>query len=246
MRFLANTGFLFPDLPFLRRLAAAAHAGFDGVEFHDEIQRHDASEVADQLAALGLVVGALNMRMGETIGLAALPGREADFMADLAEAETAAQAVGATAIHVLAGRGATDEATFTANLARALAATDRPLLIEPICPQAIPGYHLSRLSHACELAERFGPRVRVMFDWYHIATELGTEAAGEALAVHRRLIGHVQAASAPGRDEPGAEIIAAFQAVGCPAVGLEYRALIDPARHVAYLRQALTAACPPA
>ena len=242
MRLLANTGFLFTDLPFPLRLAAAKAAGFDGVEFHDEIQRHDAPAVADELAVLGLAVGALNMRMGDSIGLAALPGHEAEFIADLAAAEVAAQAVGATAIHVVAGRGDTDETVFVANLRRALAATDRLLLIEPICPQAIPGYHLSRLDHALELADRFGPRLRVMFDWFHIATALGEQAAAAALVAHRGLIGHVQAASVPGRNEPGPKVVSALGQSGCAAVGLEYRALTDPARHVAQLRRALSGA----
>ncbi|WP_347267178.1 TIM barrel protein [Paracoccus sp. (in: a-proteobacteria)] len=239
MRFLANTGFLFTDLAFPERLDAAAAAGFDGVEFHDELQRHDPPAIADRLARLGLAVGSLNMRMGETVGLAALPGHEAAFAADLAAAEAAAQAVGARAIHVLAGRGATDEATFLANLRRALAATDRLLLIEPICAQAIPGYHLSRLEHACELAERLGPRLRVMFDWYHAASELGEKAAAAALVGHRGLIGHVQAAALPGRNEPGIDIIARIRAAGFTAVGLEYRPLTDPAHHLAALRRTL-------
>ena len=33
LRFCANLGFLFPELPFLDRFAAASRAGFTGVEF---------------------------------------------------------------------------------------------------------------------------------------------------------------------------------------------------------------------
>lgn len=41
----ANTGFLFKDRPFIERIAAAAAAGFDAVEFHDEAQRENLDDV---------------------------------------------------------------------------------------------------------------------------------------------------------------------------------------------------------
>ena len=236
MRLLANTGFLFLDLPFPDRLAAAARAGFDGVECHDEIQRHDPGAIAAALAGLGLSMGGLNIRMGDSMGLAAIPGQEARFMADLAEADRAAQAVGAASIHVLAGRGQTDAATFLENLRRASEATDRLILIEPLCAAAVPGYHLCRLEQGLEIARHLGPRVRVMFDWFHAATELGEAAAARALAEHGELIGHVQAASTPGRNEPDAATVARFAAAGFPALGLEYRPLIAPGDCVARLR----------
>ncbi|MDQ7775445.1 TIM barrel protein [Paracoccus aminovorans] len=239
MALFANTGFLFTDLPFAQRIEAAAAAGFDGVEFHDELQREDAPAVAALLARLGLRMGGINAHMGETAGRAALPGQEAGFMADLAAAHAAAACVGAPAIHVLAGKGATDAATYRANLRRAIDATDRLILIEPLCPQAMPGYHLSRLADALELAEAIGPRLRVMFDWFHVATELGAPAAAKALLRHRPLIGHVQAASVPARAEPAPEILRRFRDAGCPAVGLEYRPTQPPAAHLYSLRAAL-------
>ena len=60
MRLLANLGFLFPGLPLAARIAAAAAAGFDGVEFHDQVQQDDPPRVADLLAATGLTAGSLN------------------------------------------------------------------------------------------------------------------------------------------------------------------------------------------
>lgn len=239
MRLFANTGFLFTDLPLPQRIQAAAAAGFDGVEFHDELQRHDAPAIAALLARLGLTMGSINVHMGETAGRAALPGQEAEFMADLAAAHAAATCVGAPALHVLAGRGATDTATYRANLRRAIDATDRLILIEPLCPQAMPGYHLSRLADALELADALGPRVRVMFDWFHVATELGAVAAGQALLRHRALIGHVQAASVPARAEPDAALLRLFSDAGFAALGLEYRPTQPPAAHLAALCAAL-------
>lgn len=224
MKFLANTGFLFPDLPFPERIKAAAAAGFDGVEFHDEIQRHDAAAIADLLAETGLIVGGLNIHMGATAGCAAIVGSAEKFAADMAAAHAAAEAVGARAIHVLAGRGATDPQEYTANLRRALDLTDRPILIEPISRAAMPDYHLYRLQDALDVVAAIAdPRLAIMFDWYHSVAELGDIAAAKALDQHRASIGHVQAASFPHRNEPDPAMVDQARALGFTTIGLEYR-----------------------
>ena len=242
MLILANTGFLFPGLPLAGRIAAAATAGFDGVEFHDEVQRDDPARVADLLAAQGLRVGSLNSGMGDTMGQAALPGRMAEFAASLTLAHAAAQAVGAGAIHVLSGRGAGSDAVLAANLRRALDLTDRRLLIEPICRAAVADYHLHRLDQALAVLDAVGsPRVALMFDWFHIATDHGSEAAAALLARHRERIGHVQLAAVPSRAEPGADLLAMTQDLGFAAVGLEYR----PTRPEAAVLAAIRPPAPP-
>jgi 2-dehydrotetronate isomerase len=224
MIWLANLGFLFAGLPLAERIAAATAAGFDGVEFHDHVQRDDPARIAALLAGAGLRVGAINSGMGDSFGLAALPGAEARFAADLSAAHDAAQAIGAPAIHVVAGRGATCDATYRANLRRALDLTDRDLLIEPISPAAVSGYHLASLEAALAVQDALGtPRLRVMFDWFHMAATMGPRAAGAALLRHRDRIGHVQIASWPERTEPGADLVAQVEAAGFGAVGLEYR-----------------------
>lgn len=239
-RFLANTGFLFRDLPFPDRLGAAARAGFDGVEFHDEVQRHDTSAIAATLAETGLSVGALNIRMGETAGCAALKGAERAFVADMQSAHAAAQAVRARAIHVLAGRGETDRSVYLDNLRRALDLTDRQILIEPICAQALPGYHLQSLQDALDVQQRLGSaRVAILFDWYHIAMAGDVAQAAQALSAHRDKIGHVQLASVPGRQEPARAMIAHTAALGFAALGFEYHPSQPEAHALPAFRQAL-------
>ena len=224
MRVLANLGFLFTALPLEDRITAAAAAGFDGVEFHDQVQQGDPARIADLLARTGLAVGAVNSGMGDSFGLAALPGAEGRFAADLGAAHRAAVAIGAPAIHIVAGKGATDAATYAANLRRALDLTDRLLLIEPISPAAVPGYHLASLAQALAVQEALGsPRLRIMFDWFHMAATLGPDGAAKALSEHRDRIGHVQLASWPDRAEPGADLLALAAGAGFGTVGLEYR-----------------------
>jgi hydroxypyruvate isomerase len=223
----ANTGFLWRDLPFLDRIDRAAAAGFDAVEFHDEAQHAEPAALAGTLERCGLPLLSLNTRMGMTLGSAALPGDRARREID--EAAALASRLGARAIHVLPGLTEAPEARaiFEANLRHALAATDRMVLIEPISPAAIPGYFLNDLDTAAAIIDSIGhPRLRILFDTFHVAATEGD--VGRAFARHARRIGHVQIASYPGRAEPDEDTLAllpAMRAAGYAGVfGCEYRA----------------------
>ena len=82
LRFCANLGFLFPDLPFLDRFAAAARAGFTGVEFASPYE-YSAAELRSQLQDNGLALVLINSPAGNRAagerGFACLPGREETF-----------------------------------------------------------------------------------------------------------------------------------------------------------------------
>lgn len=237
MQFLANTGFLFGSIPVVDKVFAAASVGFDGVEFHDEVQHSDPARVADALAQTGLQVGSLNTRMGATVGCAALPEHEAQFAQDMRTAHAAACTVGATAIHALAGCGGGTTGVYVANLRHALDLTDRMILIEPISTHAIPGYFLSTLPDALAICDQIGdPRLRIMFDWFHMAGPMGADAAADALQHHREWIGHVQLASIPTRAEPDADLIALVGGLGVRRVGLEYRPTQPEGQTLARLR----------
>ena len=203
MRFSANTGFLYKDLPFLDRIRAAAAAGFDAVEFHDEAQGADPVELAAALRESGLPVLGLNTRMGETSGCAAIPGAGAQARADIEAAIGVADAVGAGAIHVLSGKseGEDARACLIGNLRYALGRFGRTILIEPICRAAIPGYFLNDLGQASDIVAEVGDaRLRILFDCYHVETEHG-RCLDRYLSVAPQ-VGHVQIASVPGRNEP--------------------------------------------
>jgi len=203
-RFSANTGFLWKNLPFPERLRAAYGAGFDAVEFHDEAQTSDLSLICDILAQTGLPVCGLNARMGDTAGCAALPGQEDQARRDVDAALQTAQAVGAAAVHVLAGRTGDegDRAAYMRVLRHALESGDKVILIEPICRAAMRDYFLHDIEMAATIVQEIDhPRLKVMFDCFHIEMESGQ--AGALFDCHAGLIGHVQIASVPGRNEPG-------------------------------------------
>jgi hydroxypyruvate isomerase len=210
MRYSANLGFLFTDLPLPQAIHAAKDAGFDAVECHFPYDV-PAAEVAAALQQTGLTMLGLNTWPGDKaagdFGLAALPGREEEARAAIAQAVDYAVATGTKAIHVMAGRtdgGDSAEATFRANLTHAcdLAAPHGiTILIEPINTRDVQNYHLSRTDHALQIITALNrPNLKLMFDCYHMQIMQGD------LATHLRdllpVIGHIQIAAVPDRGEP--------------------------------------------
>lgn len=201
MRFSANLGFLWKHLPLPERIRAAAASGFDAVEMHDDWRTVPLAEIRAALDETGLPLVGINCLMGDTFGLAALHGRQAEARAAIAEAFAAAQALGAGAVHVTAGlaRGAEAEAAYRENLAFALgkAPAGTLVLVEPLSAPA--GYFLSSLEQADAVIAGL-PGLRLMFDCFHVAA-MGHDLE-KAFAARRSVVGHVQFAGFPGRAEP--------------------------------------------
>ena len=104
MRFSANLGFLWAELPLQEAVRAAQRAGFSAVEFHWPYD----TPVADLKAALedtGLPVLGLNTVRGPAgeNGLAALVGREDEAKAAIDQAVAYGSDIGAGAVHVMCG-----------------------------------------------------------------------------------------------------------------------------------------------
>ena len=230
-RYSANTGYLWQELPFLDRIRQAAAHKFDAVEFHDEAQKIDREELKEVLAETGLPVLGLNVRMGETVGCSAIPELADQAKRDIIAAIDLAEDIDARAIHVLAGRIEGEKAceTYLDNLAFALGHTQLTILIEPVCAEQLPKYFLRTIEQAGEVLLSVGhPRLKIMFDCYHIYRE-----SGEVLKPFTQYaddIGHVQIASAEGRAEPFpgaldyAALLSAFQKTGYAGFfGCEYR-----------------------
>lgn len=208
MKFSANLGFLWADLPLVEAIQAAKAAGFDAVECHWPYAV-PASETKAALDAAGLKMLGLNTRRGNTSigenGLAALPGREADARAVIDEALAYAKAISAEAVHVMAGNSSGPRArqAFCKNLAYACdaAGSETTILIEPLNPYSAPGYFLNSTGLAADIIREVGkPNLRLMFDFYHVQLIEGNVTRRfEALLP---LIGHVQIASVPDRAMP--------------------------------------------
>src|SRR5262245_18373254 len=102
----ANLSLMFTEVNFLDRFAAAAAAGFDGVEFPFPYD-FAPSEIAARLKQCGLSQALFNLPPGDWAGgergMAALPGRENEFMAGLARALEFALATSCKRLHAMAG-----------------------------------------------------------------------------------------------------------------------------------------------
>lgn len=213
-KFAANLSMMFTDEPFLNRFARASAAGFRGVEFlfpYDYTQ----AEVTGAVRAAGVEVVLFNTVPGDWAkgerGLAALPGREQAFLDGVKKAIDYATAMGCPRIHAMAGlvpEGA-DRAemgvTYRKNLEQAAALAARASLdvvIEPINTIDIPGFFLNRTEEAATVIADVGaPNLKIQFDIYHRQIMQGDIA--RAIAAHLPLIGHMQLADNPGRNEPG-------------------------------------------
>ncbi len=213
-RFSANRSFLFTDLPFLDRFAAAARAGFAGVEYASPYE-HDAKDIARRLEDHGLIQALFNLPAGDWAagerGIAILPGRVREFRDGVARALDYANALGCERLNCLAGiappgvdRSAL-ETTFLDNLASAAeAAAQRKvrLLIEPINTRDMPGFFLDRADDALRLIGRAASdNLYLQADIYHMQVMQGDLARRLEAAMPR--IAHIQIADNPGRHEPG-------------------------------------------
>lgn len=212
-RFAANLSMMYNEVPFLERFAAAAGDGFRAVEFLFPYA-HTPEEVARRLADAHLELALFNLPPGNwdagERGLAAMPGRERDFAAGLAEALRYARALDCPRLHVMAGipaQGADRQAcreTYLRNLKLACeeaSADGITMLIEPINTRDIPGYYLNRQDEAHAMREASGARnLKVQMDLYHCQVVEGDVAT--KLRRHIAGVGHIQIAGVPERHEP--------------------------------------------
>lgn len=218
-RFCANLDWLYLDRPLLERPASAARDRFGGVEFLRPYLAPMA-DLARAVAAAKLAVPLINAPAGDwdkgERGLAALPGREAEFAASLDLAFDYARALGAPLVHVMAGLVPKDvapetaRATYVANLRVACERAAREnlrLAIEPINQIDMPGYFLNRQDQAHEIVREIGaPHLGVQMDFYHCQMVEGGLARRFEAGLAR--IFHVQIAAVPGRNEPDSGEIA--------------------------------------
>ncbi|MEO0743813.1 MAG: TIM barrel protein [Pseudomonadota bacterium] len=248
-RFAANLSYLWAELPYLDRFDAAAEAGFEAVEV---LQPYDvpAPETQKALRRNGLRFVLLNAPgpnyTGGARGFAAVPGGEKRFDYDMRRAVRYAQALGAGVVHVLSGvaEGPAARGTLISNLRRACA--DVPegmrLTLEPLCPEAQPGWFLNDFDMAADIIAEVGSdRLGLQFDSFH--AQMITGDATAAFEAHAPLIHHIQIGDAPDRTAPGTgsvdfpALFAAIDARGYAGwVSAEYNAGDRTERSLGWMR----------
>lgn len=209
MKAAANLSMLWADLPYLDRFDAAAAAGFRGVEVLFPYEW----SAKDTLAALGrnrleliLINAPPPNYTGGPRGFAAQPEQTARFQSDMRRAFRFAQALGVGMVHVMAGRAEGRQAhdTMVRNMRWAAQAAPKgiTLMLEPLCPQAMPDYFLNDYAQAHALIDEIdAPNVALQFDSFHAQMIHGDAAA--VFADYAHLIRHIQISDAPDRGTPG-------------------------------------------
>lgn len=214
LKFDPNLRLLFTELPMLDRYAAAAKAGFKGVEVAFPYEYPAATIAAllrDNDLKLVQILSPFDWDAGER-GLGALPGRQAAFRDSILAAVEYSAQVGKPLIHVMPGnieagmdRGLCMD-IFKENLAWAAdvaAAEGITLILEPCCSARFPDFLYHRLDEGIDVIRALGrDNVKLCFDTFHIAME---EAGGFTAPLRNAFpyIGHVQVGNVPGRNEPG-------------------------------------------
>lgn len=253
-RFDANLSMLFLEVGFLDRFAAAAAAGFTGVEFLFPYA-YPKDQLRDVIGASGLELVAFNMPPGDwdrgDRGLACDPRRRGEFQDGVGTSVEYARALSCTRIHCMAGLRPRDDDddlvrdTYVENVRLAASELRKhalTLLVEAINTRDIPGFYVTTSRQVFALIQEIGaPNVNFQCDLYHLQVMEGDLA--HTLEERRERIGHVQIADTPGRHEPGTgEINYPFlfqhlDRIGYQGwVGCEYRPLTTTEAGLGWMR----------
>jgi 2-dehydrotetronate isomerase len=213
-RFAANLSMMFNEVPFLDRFDAATKAGFTAVEFLFPYD-HPAEAVGERLRKNGLTQALFNLPPGDWAagekGFAALPDRSADLQASLHTALPYAKATGVKRLHLMAGIADRSDPKAVAAFRKSViwaseffAPHGIDVVIEPINSRNVPGYFLNDFGFARDLILELNiPNLKLQFDIYHCQIIHGDVIM--RLREMMPIIGHIQVASVPSRNEPDCE-----------------------------------------
>lgn len=209
----ANLSWIYQEVPFMERFGAAAAHGFKAVEILFPYEA-PAADIAAELKKHKLTQALFNLPPGDWSkgerGIAALPGREADFAAALDKGLEYAKVLECRTVHVMSGlipAGADTKAmhaTFISNLKKACDRTANSgitLVMEPINHRDIPGYFTNTTTQVKQIIDEVGsPHLKLQLDLYHMqVTEGDLQKRIERLFP---ITAHVQIAGNPDRNEP--------------------------------------------
>jgi hydroxypyruvate isomerase len=241
LRFSANLGLLYADVPLVERFQKAADAGFRVVEiWFTHLENLDAVVNAKNVAGVEILqfnMDRIDFANGER-GTLSIPDQAHRFRADLEIAIETARRLGARQFNALVGNQsstATREqqlACLQDNLrwaATRLAGTNLRLVVEPLSAVINPGYLITRPRELLGIIRGIGsPKVAVLYDIFH--AQMGEGNLVTTIREHLPWIGHIQAADAPGRHQPGTGeinypfVLTEIEAMGYEGhIGLEYR-----------------------
>jgi len=213
-RFAANLSMMFAEVPFLDRFDAAAKAGFTAVEFLFPYD-HPVEAIGERLHRNHLTQALFNLPPGNwdagEKGFAARPDKFEDLQKSLHTALPYAKATAVKRLHLMSGLADRQDpkaiAAFRKSVtwaAEFLKPHGIDVVLEPLNLRNAPGYFLNDFGFARDQIVDLGiPNLKLQFDIYHCQILHGdvTMLMREMMPV----IGHIQIASIPSRNEPDGE-----------------------------------------
>ena len=205
---------LFTEYSMLERPKAARVYGFDKIE----VQFPYSEPIEDWVKAKeqsGVQVILINTPPGDFTagdrGLAAVPGREEEFRASIEMTKRYVDALSVSQVHVMSGIPPRDlerdrcAETLSKNLefaASSLADVGAIAQIEALNTKDVPGYYLTSTPAAlAAIKEVAHPNLFLQYDLYHMQIMEGDLL--RTIEKNLDVIGHIQFADNPGRNEPG-------------------------------------------
>jgi hydroxypyruvate isomerase len=250
----ANLGWLFTEVPFTDRFAAARQAGFKHVEFLLPYE-YPAEELKRLLDENGLRIVLFILPSGNWLkdrGIAASPDRVEEFRAGVKIAISYAKILGVPRVNCMAGKmtpGFSPEqhwATMIENLrfaADALGEIGVKVVVEHVNRYTIPSFFLNRVQDVLDvIAEAKRPNLYVQYDIYHAQRTEGNLA--QILREHIAQIDHIHVADTPGRHQPGTGeinypfLFSEMDKLGYKEfVGLEYEPTADTVSSLGWIKE---------
>lgn len=255
LRFSANLNFLFSEVSFMERFAAAREAGFSFVEFMFPYD-FDQDEIQKQLKENDLKLVLFNLPAGNWSegdrGIAADPKRVEEFRAGVAQAVEAAKKLNVNRINCLVGIAPENESesvlwnTVTENVGLAadeLGKNNINLMVEAINILDVPGFYLNTTDKVIKLINELRkPNIYLQYDVYHAERE--GEDHDAVLDNYLGRIGHIQIADNPGRNQPGTgsvnfnHLLNSIDRLGYSGfIGMEYKPTPDTVSSLSWLEE---------
>lgn len=214
LRLAVNLSMIFTEVPLIERFALARQCGFEAVEIQFPYELSP-DEIARQLQQHQLRLVLINVPAGDLMqggnGLTGVPGRELEFEQAVKQALVYAQALQVPTVNILAGKQPRDAdflpclETLSRNLVWAsemFGGAGVVPVIEMINGYDMPRFLIQSLAQAQEMLEAVNHRaLKLQFDCYHMA-RMGEDLI-PALNENLHLIGHIQFADHPQRQQPG-------------------------------------------
>ena len=244
-KFSANLGFLWQEHDLIEAIRAAAQTGFEAVECHWPFE-YPSQEVSDVLTETGLAMIALNTYPGNReqgeFGLCAHPNKIKEARESIDQAIEYAVKINTQNVHIMSGIVSAeidqtlakqvfkDNLIYAANKAKQYNIT---ILIEPINRTDVPDYFVGDIFIAENIIKAVNlPNVKIMFDCFHIQKVHGE--IKKHIEKNLDIIGHIQIASYPNRNEPDkgeidyVDLFKFLKQIGYDAyIGAEYNPLTN-------------------